>query len=329
MLLAIALQGIGGMNSFASGVLDVFKKNQIEPDLISATSGAIISAFHYLYPDKGAERYNQVFNTGYGPWVDRANLIWSFYFGMPGMFRPLYQWERYLKEFPLDTPQKWLNFFFPSQAYVSLVSDDFFGFLAEGFAESKTGIIINSYNYFEDKAILYVNEAARKKALLKLLEYQDIEVKEMCTDGVIAGLRLLQLGDYKGEYDGAYQYNPILYPLVVSDHIIVVTVQPIHKAIQKRLENNFDQEDFKLKMLFKNSLNAQLDEIELINTLIRDKKLNNPKYKEVKIDIIQPTIEQGFFDYYIESQELYDDGVKQAELFLEKYKEANQAKQKL
>ncbi len=323
-MLAIALQGVGGMNLFASGVLDEFRDRGLKPDLISATSGSILSAFHFLYPHMGADKANNPFYTGYGPVSDYMNYINSIIWGKPGVFRPLTLWERYWKEFPIDNIGKITNMMFPAQLYISQIPQDFFETIAEGFRKSDTGIIINSYSLPDDNAVLYVNGAAMEKIATKLSYYDDLIVKEMSADGIIASLRLLQLGDYHGEYDGAYQYNPILYPLVIADHIIVVTVQSFKKAIKRSLDNYFDQEDFKLKMLFKNSLYAQLNEIELINKLVARNLLHSPLYKYVKVHIVQLTINQGYFDYFVENPAAQKDGRKQAQIFLDDFEDLQQ-----
>lgn len=315
-MLAIALQGISGMNFFASGVLEEFNRNKIKPDIISASSGAIVSAYHFLYPEEDIIRFNQYFSSGYGAGFDRVNLVLALMFGKRKVFRPVYPWEKWMKEFPFEKPEKWINFCFPAQSHVPLFPKDIFETIAAGFEASETGILINAYDYINDKAIVYINSAAREKIGEKLSYYNEIVIKSMSVQGVIASMQFLQFGDFQGQYDGSYQYNPLLYPLVIADHIILVTAQPFKKALKERLGSIFDQEDFKLKMLYKNSLYAQLNQIQLINKLVR-KKLLPPEYKDVTINIIQPSMDRGYFDYYIESQEFFDEGVEQAQIFCE------------
>jgi hypothetical protein len=160
---------------------------------------------------------------------------------------------------------------------------------------------------------------------MELTKRGNFEIKPITPDGVRACIQLLQYGDFKGEYDGAYQYNPVLSPLVVADEIILVTVEPLGKSLAP-IENYFDIEDFQLKMLFKNALYAELNDIYQINKLIEyGNKLVRPEsetkpykeYKPIKVQTIQPTIHRGYFEYFVETPEFYQDGVSQAKKFID------------
>jgi hypothetical protein len=317
-MLAVGVQGIGGMNAFNAGVLQTFRERGMRPDLLSVTSGAILSAYYYLDENPYAleefyEKYFQEMNDGI---PDEAKFMQYAMTGMPDVFRTITPWERYIKSFPILTWNDWLAFCFPAKTYESIRHDSFFETIARRFYGSDIGIICNAYHYQKDKAILYVNPAAREKTELTLGEHESYIVKEVCTDGIKSCLQLLQYGEYNGEYDGAYQYNPVLSPLTVADHIILVTVEPIETSL-KPISTYFDVEDFKLKMLFKNAIYAELNGIELINKLIRQGKIQDPNYKPIHVSTIQPSEYRGYFDYFVETPLFFANGKERAAAFFE------------
>lgn len=317
-MLALAIQGIGGMNAFAAGVLYEFRKNKIVPELISATSGAIISTYLYLDPDPEAiHQYFEDITKEVRDYIpDELQFMKNVMFGIPGKFRPVYPVERIAENIPFSEPKQWVNFFFPAKVFQPTYPDSYFEKVADRFSSSSIGIIINAYHYEKDKAILYVNKAALKKTDLELGETKDYIVKEMSADGVRNSLQLLQYGDRNGEYDGAYQYNPVLGPLKKASKIILITVEPIEKSLNK-IENYFDVQDFLLKMLFKNALHAELANMRLINKLINDRIITHKKYHLIDIQIIQPTTYRGYFDYFVEEYEFFQDGINQAKNILQ------------
>lgn len=327
-MLALALQGIGGMNAFAAGVLQTLRKEGVKPDLISATSGAILSAYYLLQKDPNAieKYYDEYFKSEENGIPTFFKFMQYAYLGIPKKFSPNYlnAFERLSDNWPFLKLEEWINFCFPNKIYKSEFPQQFFDDIAHFFSTNEeVGIIMNAYNVNNDQAVLYVNERALNT--MELTKRENFEVKPITPDGVRACLQLLQYGDFKGEYDGAYQYNPVLSPLVVADEIILVTVAPLGKSLDP-IDNFFDIEDFKLKMLFKNALYAELNDISRINKLIeygnklvRPESENKPykEYKPIKVQTIQPTIHRGLFEYFVETREFYEDGISQAKKFID------------
>jgi predicted acylesterase/phospholipase RssA len=326
-MLALALQGIGGMNSFAAGVLQTLRKEGVKPDLISATSGSILSAYYFLQKDPNAieKYYGEYFKSDENGIPTFFKFMQYASLGIPNKFSPNYLnvFERFRDNWPFLKLEEWINFYFPNKIYKSEFPQQFFDDIANCFSTNEeVGIIMNAYNVNNDQAVLYVNERALNT--MELTKKKNFEIKPITPDGVRACLQLLQYGDFKGEYDGAYQYNPALFPLVVADEIILVTVEPLGKSLAP-IDNYFDIEDFQLKMLFKNALYAELNEISQINKLLEyGNKLVRPEsetkpykeYKPIKVQTIQPTIHRGYFDYFVETPEFYQDGVSQAKKFI-------------
>ncbi|WCN36313.1 hypothetical protein [Aneurinibacillus uraniidurans] len=318
-MVAVAVQGIGGMNAFNAGALQTFREHGIRPDILSVTSGAILSAYYYLDEQNLqalAEFYTKYFQeTSEDGVPDEVKFMQYALTGMPDVFRTISPLERYMTSFPLLTWSDWLSFWFPAKTYESIRPDSFFEEIANRFASSDIGIIANAYHFAKDKAVLYTNHAAREKTELSIGEDDNYIVKDMSADGIKSCLQLIQYGEYNGEYDGAYQYNPVLGPLTVADHIILITVETIEKSL-KPITSYFDVEDFKLKMLFKNAIYAELNSIELINRLIKEGKLVDSKYKSIQVSMIQPNEYRGYFDYFVETPTFFANGKEQAEEFL-------------
>ena len=149
--------------------------------------------------------------------------------------------------------------------------DEFYQNIANRFLASSTGIFTNAYHYEKDKPVLYLNATAFAITGQDVGENENYLVKEITADGIRNCLQLFQYGDRNGEYDGAYQLNPVIDPLTVADKIVLVTVESIEKSL-KKIENYFDTQDFLLKMLFKNAIHAEFNGIRLVNKLIREGK---------------------------------------------------------
>lgn len=315
-MLALAIQGIGGMNAFAAGVLQEFRNQGIEPDLISATSGSILSAYYYLDPDPQAIQnyYESVGAKEVNSLPEDIQFFQNLFFGIPGKFRPASPMDRFVENYPFFEPKSWVNFLFPAKLYDSAFPDEFYQKLADRFMTSNVGVITNSYHYEKDKAILYLNPSAFVKTGLQPGENENYIIKEMSPEGLRNSLQLLQFGERKGEYDGAYQLNPVIDPLSIADRIVVITVESIEKSIHK-IENYFDSQDFLLKMLFKNALYAEINNIRLINKLIEKGIITGDKYHPIDLEIIQPSTYRGYFNYFIEDYPFFQNGLSQGKDF--------------
>lgn len=317
-MLALAIQGIGGMNAFAAGVLQEFRNRGVYPDIISATSGSILSAYYYLDSDPKAilRYYEQVSTKDVNSWPDEVQFFQNVLWGISGVFRPISPMERFIENFPFIQPKSWLNTLFPAKVYQPMFPDAFYENIANRFLTSSTGIITNAYHYDKDKPVLYLNPTAFAITGLEVGENENYLVKEITVDGIRNCLQLLQYGDRNGEYDGAYQLNPVIHPLTVVDKIVLITVESIERSL-KKIENYFDTQDFLLKMLFKNAIHAELNGIRLVNKLIQEGKLSKEYYHEIDVQVVQPSTYRGYFNYFIEDLPFFQDGIDQGKKFFE------------
>jgi hypothetical protein len=132
-----------------------------------------------------------------------------------------------------------------------------------------------------------------------------------------AALQLIQFGLHMDMMDGAYQYNPFIAPLKKNTDIVIICVVPFSSPL-KKLENTFDIEDFKLKMMFNNAISSEISNINLINKLIDEKIITDKSFKKINVHIIEPKIHKGFFDYFVEDVYMFQNGYDEAEKIFSK-----------
>lgn len=324
---ALALQGIGGMNSFSAGVLSYFRKENIKPKMISVSSGAIASLYHYL--DQDQNKLEKIFkenNKNYKKQVISKEMQGLKHFmkaisqGIPGQFRVIPLWEKMQNcEFnDFCDPFSLMNILAPAKTFECELKENFFEDIAQRFCESDISIITNAYNYETGKSVIFLNPAAQKQLKGTRFEVgneEEFSVKEINADSIHGALQLIEYGTYKGMLDGAYQCNPFIAPLKVMSKLVLVTVVPLKKPLNP-LETKYDVEDFKIKMLFLNSIFSEISSINLINKLIDTKIITHEKIHKIALEIIEPSVQKGFFDYFVEDIEMFKDGFQKAQLLL-------------
>ncbi len=340
MQISLGIQGIGGMNGFSAGALYYLRtKTDIKPELVSITSGAIMTFFHYLNADpeklkemfytEAQERLNQGLFT---PFIhpDNAKIAQFFnaaMFGIPGVFRPKNMFDRLeeLRQMDIGTyasPNQWIRMMFPSAIYEKTMPSSVFQEIADCFNASDIGIIANAYNYRTGKAIVYVNQAASdalQGSRFQIGSYSDsFEIHPISSDGIAACLQLIQYGPYQDQYDGAYQYNPIIPPLKKAKDVMLITVVPITRPL-KPIDHYFDIEDFKLKMMFVNAISSELASTELINSFIDQGIITDKSIEKTRLHLIEPEMVKGYFDYFVGDPKMFEHGYQQAEEMLKKW----------
>lgn len=340
MQLSLGIQGIGGMNGFSAGALYYLRtKTNIKPDLVSITSGAIMTFFHYL--DSDPEKLKEMFYTEaqerlnqevYSPFIhpDYAKIA-QFYklalFGIPGVFRSKTLFDRLdeFREMDISTfmdPSQWIKMMFPSAIYEKTMPKSVYQEIADCFNASDIGIITNAYNYKTGKAIVYVNQAASDALRGSRFEIDSqsdsFEIQPITSDGIAACLQLIQYGPYNDQYDGAYQYNPVIPPLKKAQDVMLITVVPISRPL-KPIDHYFDIEDFKLKMMFVNAISSELASTELINQFIDQGIITDESIKKTNLHLIEPEMVKGYFDYFRGDPKMFEHGYQQAEEVLKNW----------
>jgi hypothetical protein len=323
--IALAIQGIAGMNSFSAGFLYHLRQKNYQPSIISVTSGALHSLYHFLSedPEELAKLYKfrQDFKRSiFSKEMQGIVMFSKQLLGKEGTFKvrdPVSYWfEKYSTLF--EDPISLFDTLFPAQIYESIVEQPIYDKMAETFNASEIGIITNAYNYETGKTHIFLNSAALKHLEDTRFQPQateEFDVSLISGEAIRGALQLIQYGTYNGLLDGAYQFNPYIPPLKKSKHIALVAVIPLSRPL-KPLRTFFDVEDFKVKMMFLNSTHAEISNIRLINRLIDQKIITDPRMHKIKLDLYEPSIMKGFFDYLLEDADLFRDGESQAKKFI-------------
>jgi hypothetical protein len=326
--IAFALGGLAGNNAHGAGFLQAAIDAEIEPRMISFSSGQILWVFRYLLEKKQKapnlrklleEDIKQIAPTrSYD--VDTALLL---LFGKSDVYRPA------IPEFFTDLMSngvrffgsilnKWPNAFVtkeflesvPGRSLVPEFPDSFFEEISKAFnTENGVGLIFNSFDPRTGIELVYHNKAAEDLQAVSESKYRKRTKYCDITPGAVRdALRLYEYGfggDYRGHLDGAYYRQIMLSELSSSAKIFVA--RPInYEWIGNRLPTSLPGiEDLKTKVGFNGSYAGERDKIDLINKLIDRNGLGSP-YKKIELIEIEIEIQRGYFDYIYESLEVFD-----------------------
>lgn len=336
---AFALGGLAGNNAHGAGFLQAALDAGQVPQMISCTSGQILWACRYLNALRGgAASLRQQFQADLDA-VQRTgepntDLTLLGLFGKEGVFRPAYDrffsdWWRNAGDVFADIvarkgkvlAAKELWSLMPARTLVPQFPETFFDTIAETFQAADIGIAFNAYNPLSGDEHVYLNAQAR--TLLRqggrqcydpgtpnrhrpYRTYLDIDAQ-----AVRDGLWLYQYGfDPKGSgfVDGAYFRGVMLSELSRAD--VIFSVRPIHHQWQGRLPGNYpEMEDLKTEVAFNGAYSAERDQLLLVNQWIADGLLDRQpgaRYHTVALEEIEIASQRGYFDYIMESVDVFD-----------------------
>jgi hypothetical protein len=338
MRTAFALAGLGGFNAHGAGFLAAARAWDIQPELVTATSGQILVLADWL---RGAEdlKASLISPSRDGNPIAQLQTI---LFGYPGVFKPAYSqafarfasWPDF-KQNPIDI---FADRFLPAQQYVPDRPEKYFRTVADTFNESAIGVIFNSYDLAKGTGVLYGNDAARKampieKALrnrhaaeakgnpgehdLRYVssESSEAEIQPIDEDAVKSALWLSLYGFQKmpgGRMDGAYHRSCIVSELHSFDRVFVA--RPLADAWIGRAPSNwFEVQDWQCEMWFSVGYKAEVDALRRINDLIEGGFITDPKFKKVELVEIEPKTPAGYFNYFVERNKVYDEAYRLSE----------------
>ena len=328
--LAFALAGLGGFNAHGAGFLQAAREAGVEPDLVTATSGQIVVLAAYL---NGATDLRQGLIDKSVETDPLAQLKVAL-FGYPGVFAPAH--VEALQR--LVTPPFFgtsLDFFarrlLPAQIYKPSRSPEMIASLADTFNNHHIGVVFNAYDPSRGEGILYGNDAARermkKHTSIGLIEDQQSSdtrlakaddnedpVRPITREAIESALWLTLYGFDAiphGEMDGAYHRSCIVSELHNFDRIVVC--RPLAHGWSKQLpQSYFDVQDWNTEMWFSVAYKAEIDAMKRINKLIADDKINDPEYKLVDIQEVEPETPAGYFNYFIEREAVFESARQKA-----------------
>lgn len=314
---AFALGGLGGSNAHGAGFLQAARDTGLSPKLITCTSGMIHWAEAFLAGKPIDELLRKQVDSMPRlpePFSHLSGLKLAFA-GMDGVFRPAFQEALAAWRGPLPSSRdEFFNLMFPARTMVPTRPPEFFEEIAHTFNTSEVGVVFNSYSPSTGTEYLHINEAARELLGAEFSkDYGHKRFMPITPAYVEAALWLLQYGftkTFEGEHliDGAYRRQFIVREITCVDAIFVPV--PISRSWQGQLPaNQFELEDFKIEMLFTGSYNGELSAIKSINYFLRHGMVSPEVFKPIDVVEVEIGVKRGFFDYFFESLEVFDDAV--------------------
>lgn len=346
--IAFALGGLAGNNAHGAGFLEAALKKQVEPSMISFTSGQILWVARYLACRKAGttglralltEDIEQIraFHTAD---LDLAKLsLW----GKPGVFRPAGPayvadaWRNAslsLRHLLLDTRDQFvarrLLEIWPCRLLVPDFPDSFFDQISESFnEEDKIGLAFNSYNPRDGLERVYLNERARRLLGHKSSNprqykagapssYRKRTIYEAITPETVRDALWLYQYGFDGEsgdfLDGAYFRQIMLSELTRANTIYVV--RPLFYHWSGDLPQNWpEMEDLKTKVSFNGCYAGERHQIDLVNKFLKAdafKHGSKSKYHHIHLEEIEMKTARGFFGYVFEALAVFDEAYETA-----------------
>ena len=330
--LAFALAGLGGFNAHGAGFLQAARDNEIEPYLVTATSGQIVVLAAYL---KGAKDLKKGL-------IDKAledNPLAQLriaLLGYPGVFEPAVTEAvaRILAPPYLGIGIDFFaNRFLPAQLYKPARTAETIKELADTFNDSHIGVLFNAYTPRTGEGVLFGNDAARERmktetsiSILSDQKSRDPRIakpggKEQAilaiTPTAIESALWLSLYGFADtpnrQIDGAYHRSCIVSELHNFDRVIVC--RPLANGWSGAAwpKSYFDVQDWNTEMWFSVGYKAEVDAMKRINSLVHSGVITDPNYRLVDIQEVEPTTPAGYFNYFIERDSVFEDARSKAD----------------
>lgn len=340
---AFALGGLAGHNAHGAGFLQAALETKLQPAMISCTSGQIRWVHRYLEVLQAREQGDE--NADLHPLFEQelaslnktgeinTDVALLGMFGKENVFRPSY--GRVLSDFMRNAGESLMRFprpggllaqrllsMLPGRSLVPDASPAYYAQVAQVLGASPIGIAFNAYSPCEGIEYVYLNAAARvlladpaspdKYAPEHPTQRHPRRVyRDISAAGVRDALWLYQYGFYDPEQhcvDGVYFRNIMLAELVAADTIFVV--RPVHHRWQGELPRNYPGvEDLKTRVGMNGAYAGERDQITLINKLLARNCLDvqgGRGYHHVELVELEIGLQRGYFDYMLESREVFE-----------------------
>lgn len=336
--IAFALGGLAGSNAHGAGFLQAAMDSGSHPQAISCTSGMVVWTAHYLAGQDLAAIMGEMARQSAPlppPWEQWNSLLLGAV-GVPGVFRPAWPeyWMRWFVPPGTPGPKAWADRAFPAQRWVPTRAPEFFAFVSDTINAADIGVIFNSYNPQLGVEYLYINEAMRR---LSRVEYggtsdRGAVYRPVTPEAVEAALWLFGYGHerrFGSEHlvDGAYHRQFILSELAEgprsSKPAALYVVRPQNLRWLGHLPHNqFEQQDLQTEMSMNNTYVGQTSRIVLINNLLKKGKLKKEDYRYIDVLTLEIDMQRGFFDYFVERQEVFDEARRRGAALLQRQERA-------
>jgi hypothetical protein len=330
--LAFALAGLGGFNAHGAGFLQAARDNEIEPDLVTATSGQIVVLAAYLKGEKNLKKGLIDKELEEDPLAQLRIALR----GYPGVFEPAVS-EAVARIFAPPYFGTGIDFFadrfLPAQLYKPTRTAETIIGLADTLNGSQIGVLFNAYEPTTGEGVLFGNDAARERmktetriGILPDQKSRDPRIAKPSgkEQGILAitpmaieaalWLSLYGFADIPNrQMDGAYHRSCIVAELHNFKRVIVCRPLANGWSGDTLPKSYFDVQDWNTEMWFSVGYKAEVDAMKRINSLIDSKVITDPNYKLVDIQEVEPTTPAGYFNYFIERDSVFEDARSKAD----------------
>jgi len=330
---SFALGGLAGNNAQGAGFLAAALDADMKPSMLSCTSGQIYWTFLYLEAletgakgDFLAEKMEEYLRQT-EPFSSRDANLWRMaLIGKPGMMRLVTppEWALNLwkngaaaaRKMFLQGPRAFalesVSEIWPDQVAICQFPEKFFEDVAAAFNKADFGIAFNAYNPKQGCEIVHMNARAFDLHGKSPVQNYDTfrsrtSYAEITKDSVRDGLWIYQYGLTGREaFDGCYFRQTMLSEAALTPTVFVS--RPInYKWLGELPETYIDCEDLKTEVFMNGAYQGERDKIELINKLIDEKRLIDPKskYQSIALEEVEIEVQRGYFDYVFEDKSVF------------------------
>ena len=310
MTMAVALGGFGGFNLHGAGVLEALRRLDLRPDLFTVTSGQIVVLAEWL---KGGDA--KAFLLGHGGRPGPLRTLTTAVTGHAGVFRPAAA-ETLASWFTIPlTSAALAERLMPARQYVPVFSRESLAGVAATLEAAAVGVVFNTYDYQAGHGVLHANTAALARMP------SDVELQPITAEAIESALWLYLYGFREapqGRIDGAYHRSLILSELHGFDHVVAACPFPTDWG-REAPSNSLEVEDWKVKQWFSNSYRAEVARLRKVIALVGKGTLNDPDYAIQSLIEIPIRSRWGYFDYFTEKEEVFEQAMADALVALAPY----------
>jgi NTE family protein len=264
--IALALQGGGSHGAFTWGVLDEFlREDSIEIEAISGTSaGSMNGAIAAYGIEHGGESKAQELLERFWQAVARCNALSPF---QPTML------DRMMGNDNLDYSMGFMAFDFMSRLLSPYQLNPL------GLNPLKA-ILLDLIDFEELRTChrmkLFISATNVRSGALKVFQHPKITVDSLLASSCLPFL--FKAVEIEGQHywDGGYMGNPTLYPLLhrcQTPDIVIVQINPLNREdVPMTASSILDRVN---EISFNSSLVHELRSLAIINTLVREKKVDD------------------------------------------------------
>jgi NTE family protein len=283
-IINLALQGGGSHGAYTWGVLDrLLEEDRLKVEGISGTSaGAMNAAVMAMGMARGGREGARLELAGF--WQDVATA------GRSGPFsRPPF--ERFFTG--------WNSDFSPGRMFMETLSRFLSPYQLNPLNLNPLRRVLGEHVDFKELAKhepikLYISATHVRTGKIRVFECKDLSLDAVMASACLPTVFQTVWVDGEPYWDGGFMGNPAIFPLIYgtqSADVIIVQINPIHR--HEVPESTNDIADRVNEISFNSSLMREMRAIEFVARLVETEKLDQNRYKRMRIHMIEAEQEMG------------------------------------